>query len=551
MRLRTLFLSITLPLVTLCGRGEMVAPLNIPLVFSANFAELRPNHFHSGIDLKTQGRTGLPVCAMDEGYVARVSVSPWGFGRAVYINHPSGVTTVYAHLESFASFIDEVVRAKQYERESFTIDCEFAVGEIPVGQGDVIGLSGNSGSSGGPHLHLDIRDTETQDPLDPEEWLSPETVDKVAPEVRRLFFYAHNGITANATRRTERKAIRGADGVYSIGEPVALWGDVSLGIEAYDRMTGTTNKYGVHQVDLYIDDSLFFSTFVNRFSFDETRYINSYADEGKVMRTYIAPGNRLSTIYKQVANRGVFRVEEERIYRCRYELVDHEGNRSRVLFAIQGKIQEPVAPRKSGLYFSYAVENRYKKEDCILTIPEGALYENIEFTRECVASSKYHSQLHTLAPRNLSLHIPAELSLRLTTDTVGDSSKYYMVRINGERVSPVSGEYQSGWYTAKIKNLGTYAVAVDTVAPSIRPIAPEKWSGGTIRLKVADSGSGLQSYRGEIDGKFVLFELDGKSNRIAYTLERNRVRKGGRHTLRVVAVDMCGNEQVYTHTFTW
>ena len=533
-------------------RGEMIAPLKIPLLMSANFGELRPNHFHSGIDLKTQGRTGLPVYAMDGGYVSRVVVSPWGFGRAVYINHPSGLTTVYGHLKSFVPFIDEVVRRLQYEQEDFAIDCEFAEGEIPVGQGDLIGYSGNAGSSGGPHLHLDIRDTETQDPMDPQEWLSRYITDDVAPEPRRVVVYTHDGVMGNTARRVERKASRSGAGTYSIGEPVPAWGDVSFGIEAYDRMTGTANKYGVHQVDLYVDDSLFFSTYIYRYSFDETRYINSFTEEGKIMRTYVAPGNRLRSIYKQVDNHGILHVDEERPYRCRYILTDYDGNRSVLDFTLTGKLQEPVEPQKSGIYFSYAVDNLYKKDDLGIFVPAGALYENIDFTRRKLVSRKYCSDTQVIGPDDISLHRPADLSIRLTRDELTDKNQYYLVRLKGNRVYPVSGEYADGWYKAKIRNFGSYAVAVDSVSPSIQPVAPERWSSrGTVVLKVTDSGSGLKSYRGEIDGKFVLFELDGKTARITYRLESNRVKKGSRHTLKVRATDMCGNEQVYTGSFVW
>lgn len=552
MRLRGIWLGVVLALVVPVCRGEMIAPLKIPLLMSANFGELRPNHFHSGIDLKTQGRTGLPVYAMDGGYVSRVVVSPWGFGRAVYINHPSGLTTVYGHLKSFAPFIDEIVRRLQYEQEGFSIDCEFAEGEIPVGQGDMIGYSGNAGSSGGPHLHLDIRDTATQDPMDPQEWLSQYITDDVAPEARRVVVYTHAGVMENSSRRLERKATKSGAGAYSIGEPIPAWGDVSFGIEAYDRMTGTANKYGVHQVDLYVDDSLFFSTYIYRYSFDETRYINSFTEDGKIMRTYVAPGNRLRSIYKQVDNHGILHVDEERVYPCRYVLTDYDGNQSVLNFSLVGRLQEPVEPQKSGIYFSYAVDNLYKKDDFGIFVPSGALYENIDFTRRKLESNRYYSDTHIIGPDDISLHRPAEISIRLTRDPLADKRQYYLVRIKGSRVYPVTGEYADGWYKAKIRNFGSYAVAVDSVAPTIQPVTPERWgSRGTVVLKVADNACGLKSYRGEIDGKFVLFELDGKTGRISYRLESNRVKKGSKHTLRVVATDMCGNEREYTGSFVW
>lgn len=552
MQLRAICLCVISALGMGICRSEMIPPLKIPLLMSANFGELRPNHFHSGIDLKTQGHTGLPVYAMDSGYVSRIVVSPWGFGRAVYINHPSGLTTVYGHLERFAPFIDEIVRRQQYEQEEFSIDSEFADGEIPVAQGDIIGYSGNAGSSGGPHLHLDVRDSETQDPMDPQEWLSSYITDDVAPEVRRLLFYSHDGVMGNTTRRTERKAVRGAAGAYTIGAPVPVWGDVSFGIEAYDRMTGTANKYGVHQVDLYIDDSLFFSTFIYRYSFDETRYINSFTDEGKIMRTYVAPGNRLESIYKQVENRGVLRVDEERTYRCRYALTDYDGNRSYLDFSLVGKLQEPVEPQKSGVYFSYAVDNLYKKDDFGIFVPAGALYENLDFTRRKIASPQYCSDTHAIAPVEVSLHRPAELSIRLTTDTLADKAQYYLVQLKNNRRYAVNGEYDNGWYKAKIRTFGSYAVAVDSVQPDIQPVAPERWgSRGVVTLKISDGESGLNTYRGEIDGKFVLFELDGKTGRITYRLESNRVKKGSKHDLRVAVTDMCGNERTYSHSFVW
>ena len=180
------------------------------------------------------------------------------------------------------------------------------------------------------------------------------------------------------------------------------------------------------------------------------------------------------------------------------------------------------------------------------------MYENIDFTRRKLESHKYYSDTQVIGPDDISLHRPADLSIRLTRDELTNKNQYYLVRLKGNRVYPVNGEYADGWYKAKIRNFGSYAVTVDSVNPSIQPVAPERWSSrGTVVLKVTDSGSGLKSYRGEIDGKFVLFELDGKTARITYRLESNRVKKGSKHTLKVRATDMCGNEQVYTGSFVW
>ncbi len=546
---RTISLFILFLLIALRCWGEMIAPLKIPLLLSANFGELRSDHFHSGIDLKTQGRTGFPVYAMEEGYVARVTVSPWGYGRAIYINHPSGLTTVYAHLGSFAAFIDKIIRQKQYEQEEFSIDCQFAPDEIPVKQGEIIGKSGNSGSSGGPHLHLDIRDTQTQDPLDPQLWFTQWITDSIAPEVCRLVIYSHDNPSEES--RVERKPTCNKSGEYTLADTLSVWGDISMGLRAYDRMNETTNIYGVHHVELFVDDSLFFSTHIDRFQFSESRYINAFTEKKSIMRTYVAPGNYLKSIYRKVTNRGILRIDEERIYRCRYELTDFTGNRTILTFALLGKIQKPIAPQKVGQYFSYAINNLYTNDGLSLSIPAGALYDNIDFIVSKRLSQKYASSIHSLEPVSIRLHYNAKLSIPITTDTLDNKEKYYLARIDGEQISSIIGSYQSGNYTASINRFGLYAVAIDTIAPTIIPVHPERWQNGTISLKIKDEESGIKSYRGEIDGLFVLFEWDAKSNRLTYRLESNRIKQGIKHVLRVSVVDACKNEQIYTHTFNW
>ncbi|MDE6093157.1 MAG: M23 family metallopeptidase, partial [Muribaculaceae bacterium] len=228
---------------------RLASPLDIPFYLAGNFAELRKSHFHSGIDFKTQGRTGLPVRSADDGYISRATVSPWGFGRAVYVTHPeTGLTTVYGHLEAFSDDIDIRVRDEQYARETFTIDLSFAPGELPVRRSDIIGLSGNAGSSGGPHLHMDVRDTETGDPLDPLEYYRDRITDNVAPQVRQLaVFPADGGIVDGSVSQPKLLAPE------NFSADIHAWGRIYPGIKAYDRMTGTNNIYGIKYLTLTLD----------------------------------------------------------------------------------------------------------------------------------------------------------------------------------------------------------------------------------------------------------------------------------------------------------
>ena len=535
-----------------------VSPLNIPLVLSANFGELRSNHFHSGLDFKTQGRTGLPVFAADSGYVSRIAVSPWGYGHALYITHPSGYTTVYGHLLSFAPFIADRVREMQYERESFAIDTLLAPGAIPVSRGMRVATSGNTGSSGGPHLHFEVRHTESESPLDPLPWFARKIKDNIAPEPRQLALYPHDGVVDGKHRKAVRSLQAQGGNVYTTAAFTA-WGEVSVGIKAYDRMSGTSNIYGVRSVKCWMEDSLLYESLVDSITFAETRYVNSLIDYDElrsnngstIMRTYIAPGNRLSTIYGEVANRGIFVIDEARTYRGRFELTDYYGNRSTVRFTIKGTPGETTPPAATGELFAYDRANSCETDDMRFSLPEGALYEDIAFTHSAEESSRYYSALHKLHKPTVPLHTWGELALKLTCDTLPDSC-YYMVYIRNGRKSPVVGRYDAGWYVARVRDLGTYAVAADTVPPTITPLNSAKWgANGVVSLKITDAGSGIASYRGEIDGMFCLFEYDAKRSRLTCRLKNTPLTRGSSHHLVMTVTDMCGNRKVLKRTFTW
>lgn len=554
-----------LPLASLVAVAQesasFVSPLNIPLVLSANFGELRPNHFHSGLDFKTQGRTGLPVYAADEGYVSRVAVSPWGYGKALYITHPSGYTTVYAHLDSFGQFIAKRIREIQYEKESFAIDETFLPGEFPVSRGMRIATSGNSGSSGGPHLHFEVRHTESESPVDPLRWFAGRVKDGVAPEPRQIALYPHDGMV-DGKRSKYVRALQAGQGTrtYEAASEFTAWGRVSVGIKAYDRMTGTTNIYGVHTVRCWIDDKPVFSAVVDSITFAETRYVNALIDYDElrsnkgstIMRSYVAPGNRLSTVYEPAGGDGTFTIDEARRYRGRYELTDAHGNTSVVRFVIRGVRQElPDKSDEEGVLFACNHDNLYADEDIHMELPSGALYEDIRFKHSFRESDTYCSAVHQVHAATVPLHRWCELALKLSCDTLPDSC-YYMVRIRNGRKTPVVGKYDAGWYVASVREFGTYAVAFDRTAPTITPLNADKWgTAGTVSLKISDTGSGIATYRGEIDGRFCLFEYDGKTARLICRLKYAPLAKGKKHRLVMTVTDACGNRKTLRRSFTW
>lgn len=544
----TLFLTCAVSLNAATRRSDTISlrsPLDIPLMLSGNFGELRRNHFHSGIDFKTQGRTGFPVHAADDGYVSRASVSPWGFGRAVYIIHPStGLTTVYGHLEAFSPQIDRIVRGRQYEEETFTIDLTFEPGEIPVNRGDVIARSGNAGSSGGPHLHFDVRDTQTENPLDPLEYFRKDIKDNVAPEVRQIALYPVNGGVVNDA---ESPVYRQPDASMTF----TAWGDMVPGIKAYDRMSGTTNIYGVKYLTLLMDGDTIYHKTVDRFSFDDTRAVHTVINNADliengswIMTTRVPQANPLAYMIK-TENNGVVTINEERPYKFTWILRDEHGNTTRKNFTVNGKKKLISAKQAEGQLLLWDADNVMEHEEVYVEIPAGTLYDNAFARISRNASPGYCSAIYTIGEESIPTAGSIMISLPVENDTLENIRQYCLVKINGKKRVAQPSTYADGYVNAKVRNFGNYAVTTDTEPPRIEPLNRDKWkSSGNVRFKITDNLSGVESYRGEIDGRFALFELDGKTSTLSFKIDKERF-PGNSHEVYLIVVDACGNSSEF------
>ena len=531
-------------------------PVIIPPAFSGNFGELRSNHFHSGLDFKTEQTVNKPIVAIEEGYVSRISVSPGGFGLALYVDHPAtGHTSVYAHLNSFSKEIAEWVKEKQYEQERFQVTLYPEKGQFPVKQGEQIALSGNTGSSGGPHLHFEIRDSQTEEPLDALAYL-PLVADTQKPDLRGIAFYPQkdkgliNG-SSNPLRINISKDSQGNP--QAPGRTINAWGRIGVGVKAYDRMNGQSNIYGVKQIRLFVDEELVFSSSIDRFSFSDTRMLNSLVDfedwkerRSFYMKSFVDPGNRLP--FYKTTNNGYIDIIEEREYRFRYELEDHAGNRLDYRFSVQGKPQEIPAPLPCDNWFSWNLNNSFLEIGFSLSIPAGNLYNDLSFTHRKTESHTYYSHIHRVNDKPVPLHQGAELWIGLHTDTLQNRRNYGIVKINDNgSESWVGGTYKRGGIAATIRELGdSYAVSSDTLSPTITPVSPENWvKQRRIRVRLSDNKSGIASFRGEINGKFVLFTHDTKSNVYTYHFDDARLNKGEQLTLVFTATDGAGNSSEY------
>ncbi len=282
---------------------EYRSPMDIPLLLSANFGELRNNHFHSGIDIKTQGVEGKPVYSIADGYISRIGVSPSGYGLALYIDHPNGQTSVYGHLSSYNVRIAEYIRQEQYKQENFRVDLKLKPYQIPVKKGDLVAYSGNTGGSGGPHLHFEIRDTKSEKALDPLVYYKKFIADTKSPDVKGIAAYPvpGRGVVNGTALPLHQSVTRLKGGDYSaLKQSVQAWGLIGLGIKAYDRMDNTSNIYGVRLVSLSIDDKQVFKSEIAGFPFDQSRLISTFTEfadwrlnKSFYMQSFIEPGYKL------------------------------------------------------------------------------------------------------------------------------------------------------------------------------------------------------------------------------------------------------------------
>lgn len=537
---------------------QLRKPMDIPVLLSGNFGELRSNHFHSGIDFKTQGVEGKPIHSVQDGYVSRISVSPWGYGNGLYITHPDGTTTVYGHLQKFSQKITAYLKEKQYEQESFNVNLSLTPDELPVKEGELVALSGNTGSSGGPHLHFEVRDTETEEPMDPIEYYKDLIKDTQAPKIQGVMVYSMpgKGVVNGSRRKLELKPVTAKNGKQTLTGKIEAWGEIGLAVKGYDYMDNTSNIYGIKDITLTADSQVIFHSNLDRFAFDESRYLNSFTDfeEWKehrsfYIKSFVDPGNRLRFI--ESLNRGILTIDEPRTYHLTYQLADAFGNTTQLSIRIEGKEQPiPEIDTENTELFHWWSDTRFGAKGVRLTIPKGNLYDDLYFHYSVKEDSAALGATHILHNKPVAFHKSAKLSLRLQTDTLENKQQYGIVRLQNGRRSWTGGVYRNGWVDADIKEMGSYTLGQDLVPPTITPLNPATWvSKQAIALRLSDNLSGVQTYRGEIDGQYVLFEMNSKSV-ITYHFDKERLARG-KHTLKLVVTDACGNQSTYTYPFTW
>lgn len=553
-RLVILFMAILSVALPVKGdEAEFGLPFDFPVLFSGNFAELRSNHFHGGLDFKTQGAIGKPIHAPADGYLSRVTVSPGGYGNALYVTHYNGYTTVYGHLEKFTPEIEALVRERQYRDETFAVDLSFAQDKFPVRRGDIIALSGNTGYSFGPHLHFEIRETESNELVNPLRYYKKHVKDTKSPKAFALSLHPRpgRGVVEGAPRKAVRRI---ADG--GVKDTLRVWGEVGFGIKALDYMDNTSNSYGVYRIELRVDGKLLFTSTMDRVAFTENRLINAWVDyeayylRGEwFMRSHLLDNNPLRLLSAD-NNRGWLHVDEERLYNVEYMLADMHGNSSRYRFVVKGD-SCAVPPLDSGnaQYIRWDTDSELRDLGMRLRIPRSTLFDNAALRVERTEKPGALSDRYNLNGTTQPLWSGCELLIRLKHTPAEGVEKCYVRCVRGKGGYGVGGTLKDGWMAATVTSLGCYEIALDTVPPVVKPVSEKQWArSGILSFYISDSGTGIKSYKGYIDGEFRLFKFSSKNVRLTCNLRDEGVSRGT-HRLRLVVTDRAGNETVTEKTF--
>ncbi len=543
-----------------------VSPLKEEPSLSASFAELRNDHFHSGLDYRTDGVTGKEVMAAADGYVYRIAVSPSGFGKAVYIRHPSGYSTVYAHLKSFRPDIEEYVKKKQYELKSFSVSLFPVCDQFKVTRGEVIAWSGNSGGSSGPHLHFEVRDSGTEETLNPLNF-NMGVNDRTRPVIDKIIIYPvnRNSSVNKVHNSLSLKAVAG-NGSFTLSDgtiPV-IYGQTGFGIKCWDAFDNSSNKCGIYSIELLVDSLKVYCFTADRFSFSESKYINSHVDyKAKVTdneyihKLFIQPGNRLS-MYDCRVNSGILSFSDDLEHSIRIIVRDAAGNRSSASFKVRSLSVPPVEPVEvtCSKIIPFGRASDFTADGIRIHFPSVALYDTLFF----VYNVRNHiptflSPVHSVHNKTVAINDKYRLSIRPDTVIVGMESKMCLAALDEKgNLSYSGGDLKYGYVSADVSRLGDYVVTADTVAPKIKPSFA---SGANLTGKqlftvtITDEFSGINSYETWIDGEWVLAEYDAKNDLLIYRPETPVLKENTLHRMELRVTDNRGNRSVLKSEFKW
>lgn len=536
---------------TLSNSNYTAMPISLPMSLAGCFAEIRPNHFHSGLDLRTNGKEGEKVYAPNDGYVSRINISAWGGGKVLYITHPDGYRTVYMHLSQFCGAIGRFVEDYQYSNHVYAFDIDLPKDSIKVKKGQLVALTGNTGGSAGPHLHYEIRLAENDQTINPL-YFGLTYSDPIAPTIAGIKLYPANKQATINGKNSELKVFPENKGT----KEIIVAGRFYTGIYTYDQMeSGSRNKNGIERIELYVDGELLHRYQVPTFMFEETRTVNVLIDYAQYQRNreyYIlsrhlrGDRNNFNIAFK---DNGYIEFNDNQRHKLEYRVSDYKGNTTTRSITVISDTTAKLTTnsdnlRSNGIPITYFKRFHLDREDFTLDIEPYNIYDNDELIYRTTTASNVLTSVHWTGLRNNALppHQSIDVALAIPQgipDALRD--KLTIVCINGKNKSACPTKEEDGWLKAKSHSFGGFAISLDTTAPTIKEVnftdgKPCKTN--KLVIKISDNLSGVANYNCYINGEWQVAEHDGKTSSLCVSA---KTMHKGANTVTFSLTDAVGN----------
>ena len=534
--------------------------MDLPIKLSGTFGELRTNHFHSGIDIKTNRVEGLNIYSYEKGYISRIQVSTYGYGKAIYITHPDGKITVYAHLSKFSEKIQNYVKDIQYKRKKFAIKVYPNESEILIEKNEIIGYSGNTGSSSGPHLHFELRDKNNM-PINPLKYRNIEIIDTIIPSIKGVYYkelkYNNGKLEDNYSRFKKIKFIENVNGKY-LTDTIYTNGVIGFGVNSFDLMNNSNNVYGLNKIITKINDSVNFKINFDKFSFDEWTYINTYVDYAyfkrtneKIQKLYIENINPLN-LYDRSLGDGALKLNDSKNILINYKIILFDFNNNTtvinipIVFADQRK--EEIFQKKGNINIQNNLDKKIRLENYFVEFKKGTFDYNTSLT---ISESN-----NTINIDNDTIPLRKPFTIKYSLKNIDDSRKKYLyLGMKGPKNYHyfISSEKFNDSIIGHAKKLGKFKILTDSIPPDINfyNLKNNQWISNRKKLtiKINDNESGIKSFNGWINNKWILLEYESKKNMLTYDFEDKVNSNDSKNELVVSVKDNCGNVSMKKITF--
>ena len=531
------------------NKTDFVSPLDLPFSLSGTFGEPRSTHFHAGIDIKTQGKEGWEVKSIAPGNISRIRISLGGYGKALYLDHPDQTSSVYAHLKKFAPKIEAYIKSIQYKKQSYTLHEFPKKGEFAISAGEVIGYSGNTGSSSGPHLHFEIRDTDSQKPLNPLLFNLP-IKDSQRPQIQELFlFYPQKN---NALMHSEFVSLKKVNDSTYHTHLIKSYGKIGLGLKMFDRQDLSYSRNGIYKARVEINGKT-----IVRYEFDQLDYSDSkkllvnldyptfIKKRSKILKLFFQNHKPL-TFMKYLNNEGLFNIELGKSYLVKVIIEDFSGNSSYIEIYIDGTKKKIPNKKLEGKLIEPRLDYTLTLNDKELYFPKKTFFENAIIQIEEAKNSI------SIGPNLFPFDNPYEIQFKTNQEDSIKLRQTFIAKKTEKKISFLPTNLDKGHWKTKVKDMGNFTLARDSVAPKISPsnFRPNQWLSKLkyIKVNISDDFSGIKSYRGTINGKWVLFEYEPKRKLLTYDFS-DKVFEQAKHELELEVEDNVGNKSIYKTIF--